>query len=68
MGNYAMFTSLFNITGQPAISMPLHWTAEGLPIGVQLVAAYGREDVLIRIASQIEQARPWADRRPPVGV
>ncbi len=68
MGNYAMFTSLFNITGQPAISLPLHWAPDGLPIGVQLVAAYGREDVLIRIASQIEQARPWADRRPPVCV
>jgi amidase len=66
MGNYAMFTSLFNITGQPAISLPLHWTADGLPIGVQLVTAYGHEDVLIRIASQLEQARQWADRRPPV--
>jgi amidase len=66
MGNYAMFTSLFNITGQPAISLPLHWTADGLPIGVQLVGPYGREDVLIRLASQLEQARPWAGRRPPV--
>jgi amidase len=65
MGNYAMFTSLFNITGQPAISLPLHRTADGLPIGVQLVAAYGREDVLIRLASQLEQAKPWADRHPP---
>jgi amidase len=65
MGTYAMFTSPFNITGQPAISLPLHWSADGLPIGVQLVAADGREEVLIRLASQLEQARPWADRHPP---
>jgi len=60
------FTPAFNITGQPAISLPLHWNAGGLPIGVHLVAAYGREDLLIRVASQLEQARPWADRLPPV--
>jgi amidase len=60
------FTALFNMTGQPAISLPLHWTADGLPVGVQLVAPYGREDLLIRIAAQLERARPWAERTPPV--
>jgi amidase len=63
---YAVFTAGFNATGQPAISLPLHWTEGGLPIGVQLVADMGREDLLIRVASQLEQARPWAERRPPV--
>jgi amidase len=56
----------FNVTGQPAISLPLHWTDQGLPIGVQLVAMFGREDQLIRIASQLEQAQPWIDRLPPI--
>jgi amidase len=60
------FTPPFNVTGQPAISLPLHWNDAGLPIGVQLVAAYGREDVLIRVAAQLEAAQPWGDRRPPV--
>jgi amidase len=63
---YAVFTAGFNVSGQPAISLPLHWSDAGLPIGVQLVARYGREDLLIRIASQLEQAAPWAERRPPV--
>jgi amidase len=59
------FTQPFNHTGQPAISLPLHWTPIGLPVGVQLVAAYGREDILIQVAAQLEQSKPWADRHPP---
>jgi amidase len=54
------------MTGQPAITLPLHWTPGGLPVGVQLVAPYGREDLLIRVAGQLEQAAPWADRHPQV--
>ena len=62
------FTPPFNVSGQPAISLPLHWNEGGLPIGVQLVAPYGREDVLLRVAAQLEEAAPWAQRRPPVSV
>jgi amidase len=70
MGDLVTFTVPFDITGQPAISLPLHWSAPNddapeLPIGVQLVAAYGREDVLIALAVQLEAAAPWAHRHPP---
>ncbi|MEV6975040.1 amidase [Kitasatospora sp. NPDC093806] len=63
----AVFTSLFNVTGQPAISVPVHHdAATGLPVGVQLVAAPWREDLLLRVARTLELAHPWAGRRPPV--
>lgn len=63
-GEWVTFTSQFNMSGQPAISLPLHRTATGLPVGIQLVAAYGREDLLIRVASQLEAAAPWAHLTP----
>jgi len=65
---FTPFTPPFNVTGQPAISLPLGWTADGLPLGVQLVAASGREDVLLRVAAELEHDNPWANRRPPISV
>ena len=58
------YTPQFNLTGQPAVSLPLHSTADGLPIGVQFVGGFGREDVLIRLAAQLEVAAPWSEHRP----
>ena len=65
---FVPYTPLANMAGSPAVSLPLSWNDEGLPIGSQLMAPYGREDLLLRVASQLETARPWADRRPPVHV
>ena len=64
---FVAYPAPFNVTGQPAVSVPLYWEASrDLPIGVQLVARAGREDVLFRVGAQLEAARPWADRHPPV--
>jgi amidase len=63
---YAPFTALFNMTGQPAISLPLEHDSDGLPIGLQFVGRYGEEDLLLRLAAALESSRPWKGRHPPV--
>ena len=63
---FAAHTAPWNVTGQPAVSLPLWWTDDGIPVGVQLIADQYREDVLIRVAAQLETARPWSNRRPPI--
>jgi amidase len=63
---FVPFTPLQNVTGQPAMSVPLYWNEAGLPIGTHFVARFGDEATLFRLAGQLEEARPWAHRRPPV--
>ena len=62
--SYAAFTALQNATGQPAISVPLHWTSDDLPIGVQFVGRFGDEQLLLQLAAQLEQAKPWNKHEP----
>jgi len=63
---FAAFTYQFNVTGQPAMSVPLHWNADNLPIGVQFVGRYGDEATLFQLAGQLERVAPWQDRHPPI--
>jgi amidase len=63
---FTPFTAVYNVSGQPAVNVPLHWTADGLPIGVMLAGRMGDEGTLISLSAQLEQARPWKDRRPPL--
>jgi amidase len=63
---FTPWTAIYNVSGLPAVNVPLHWTAEGLPIGVMLAGRMGDEGPLISLSAQLEQARPWKDRHPPL--
>ena len=63
---FGVFTFPINLSGQPAISVPVHWSAVGLPVGAMLVAPFGREDLLLQVAAQLEVAVPWRDRVPGI--
>jgi amidase len=63
---FTPWTAIYNVTGLPAVSVPLHWNAEGLPIGVMLAGRMGDEGTLISLSAQLEEARPWRDRHPPI--
>lgn len=64
--DFIPYTALFNVTGQPAMSVPLYWNSQNLPVGIQIVGRYADESTLFNLAAQLEQARPWRDRHPPI--
>ena len=64
--SFMLCSGLANATGQPAISLPLHITEDGLPVGVMLTAAYGKEELLLSVAAELERALPWRERKPPL--
>ncbi len=68
MFDAAPYTMVANVTGQPSMSLPLHWTADGLPMGLLFTARPGDEATLFRLAGQLEQAMPWAARRAPLAL
>ena len=65
-GHFTPYTAICNVTGQPAISLPLYQRADGLPLAVQLIGRPAQEGALLALAAQLEGAQPWAGRRPPV--
>ncbi len=65
-GMFSPFTRICNITGQPAMSVPLFWNNDGLPVGTHFIGRFGDEATLLRLAAQLEEARPWASYHPPV--
>jgi Asp-tRNA(Asn)/Glu-tRNA(Gln) amidotransferase A subunit family amidase len=64
--SFVVFTRVQNMTGQPAMSVPLFWNEENIPIGVHFAGRFGEEATLFRLAAQLEKARPWVDRKPPI--
>ena len=66
--DFIPWTPVFNITGHPAMSVPLYWNTDNLPIGVHFVGRFAREDTLFRLAGQLERARPWFNRLSPMAL
>ena len=66
LARFTPFTQLFNMTGQPSASLPLHWTDDDLPVGVMVSAAFGEDALLFRLAGQLERAAPWFERTPTI--